>query len=94
MFLGNVERRFALKSVSVNYEVTGENLETTIAELNRILEAERQNMQNAHVAGAPGHYRVIFSVDCSRDEQDELKLLLEESNVFSSAATLGATEHE
>src|SRR5437870_10979983 len=92
--LGNVERRFALKSVSVNYEVTGENLETTIAELNRILEAERQNMQNVHVAGAPGHYRVIFSVDCSRDEQDELKLLLEESNVFSSAATLGATEHE
>src|SRR5436853_1353698 len=92
--LGNVERRFSLKSVSLNYEVTGESLETTIAELNRILEAERQNMQNVHVAGAPGHYRVIFSVDCSRDEQDELKLLLEESNVFSSAATLGATEHE
>src|SRR5947208_7992702 len=66
--LGNVERRFSLKSVSLNYEVTGESLETTIAELNRILEAEQQRMQNVHVAGAPGHYRVIFSVDCSRDE--------------------------
>jgi putative Mg2+ transporter-C (MgtC) family protein len=92
--LGNVERRFSLKSVLLNYEVTGENLETTIAELNRILEAEKQRMQNVHVAGAPGHYRVIFSVDCSRDEQDQLKLLLEESTVFSSVATLAATEHE
>src|SRR5207302_3497968 len=91
--LGNVERRFSLKSVSLNYEVTGESLETTIAELNRILEAEQQRMQNVHVAGAPGHYRVIFSVDCSGDEQDELKLLLEESTVFSGVATLGATEH-
>ena len=80
--------------MSLNYEVTGESLETTIAELNRILEAEQQRMQNVHVAGAPGHYRVIFSVDCSGDEQDELKLLLEESTVFSGVATLGATEHE
>src|SRR5438445_10383493 len=50
--LGSMEKRFALKSVSVNYEVTGENLETTIAELNSILEAERQNMQNVNLASA------------------------------------------
>src|SRR5437016_2398717 len=41
-----------------------------------------------------GICRVIIIVDSSRDEHDVLKLLPEESNVFSSAATLGATEHE
>jgi putative Mg2+ transporter-C (MgtC) family protein len=93
-FLGNVERRFSLKSVALHYEVVGENLEQTIAELNRALESEKLKMQDVHVAGAPGHYRVVFSVDCSRQEHDELKLLLEESNVFSDVSTLAATEHE
>jgi putative Mg2+ transporter-C (MgtC) family protein len=93
-FLGNAERRFALKSEALYYETAGEALEQIIAELNRILESEKLRMQDVHVAGAPGHYRIIFSVDASRQEHQELKLLLEESNVFTSVSTLGATERE
>lgn len=92
--LGNLERRFSLKSVRVTYEVSGKDTDVLVAELNRILDTERQTLQNLRVAAAMGQSRVVFSVDCPRPEQEQLNVLFHESSVFSSVSSLGRVEHE
>jgi putative Mg2+ transporter-C (MgtC) family protein len=92
--LGRLERGFALKSVLMTYEVTGANAELVLIEGNRILDEAHSTMQNVRVGGTPGHVRVLFSVDGPREDQDEIKILLHQSSVFSTVSSLGAVEHE
>ncbi len=92
--LGRLERRFALKSVLMTYEVTGVDAESVLIELNHVLDEVHHTMQNVRVAGAAGHVRVLFSVDGPPEEQDEINILLHQSNIFSSVSSLGAIEHE
>jgi len=92
--LGRLERRFALKSVLMMYEVTGANAETVLIEGNRILDEAHTTMQNVRVGGTAGHVRILFSVDGPREDQDEIKILLHQSSVFSTVSSLGAVEHE
>jgi putative Mg2+ transporter-C (MgtC) family protein len=92
--LGNLEARFALKTALTTYEVTGANVEAMLREVNRILEAEKLTMQNVHLASTDGQSRLIFAVDCGREERNILTLRLHESNVFASVVTVGSTEHE
>jgi hypothetical protein len=47
-----------------------------------------------HLASADPDFRIVFAVDCERDEQNVFSLRLHESNVFASVNTLGTTEHE
>jgi hypothetical protein len=83
-----------LKSVLMTYEVTGANAETVLIEGNRILDEAHTTMQNVRVGGTAGHVRVLFSVDGPREDQDEIKILLHQSSVFSTVSSLGAVEHE
>jgi putative Mg2+ transporter-C (MgtC) family protein len=92
--LGNLERRFALKSLLMTYEVLGKDAETLVAELNRILDTERQTMQNPRIASGAGLSRVVFSVDCDQTEHEQLNVLLHQSVVFSAVSSLGKVEHE
>jgi putative Mg2+ transporter-C (MgtC) family protein len=92
--LGRMETRFLLKSLLVTYEVTGRSADVVIAEVNRILDAQKQTMQNVRAGGDGGASRVLFSVEGSPQEQDELKILLHQSSVFSAVSSLGAVEHE
>jgi putative Mg2+ transporter-C (MgtC) family protein len=92
--LGRLERRFAMKSVLMTYEVTGATAESMLIEGNRILDEAHNTMQNVRVGGTAGHVRVLFSVDGPREDQDEIKLLLHQSTVFSTVNSLGAVEHE
>jgi putative Mg2+ transporter-C (MgtC) family protein len=92
--LGRLERRFAMKSVLMTYEVTGANAEAVLIEGNRILDEAHNTMQNVRVGGTAGHVRVLFSVDGPREDQDEIKLWLHQSPVFSTVNSLGAVEHE
>lgn len=92
--LGRLERRFAMKSVLMTYEVTGPSAESVLIEANRILDQVQSNMQNVRVAGAPGHVRVLFTVEGPHEDQDEIKLLLHQSTTFSSVGSLGPLEHE
>ncbi len=92
--LGKLEGAFFLKSVLTTYETTGTNVEAMLREVNRILEDEKLTMQNVHLASADGHTRLIFGVDCDREERNLVTLRLHESNVFASVATIGSTEHE
>lgn len=92
--LGNLEGRFALKTMITAFEVTGASVEAMLGEVNRILEHEKLAMHNVHLAAMNGQSRLIFGVDCGREEQTVLTLRLHESNVFASVVTVGATEHE
>jgi hypothetical protein len=78
----------------MTYEVTGGNAESVLIEGNRILDEAHTTMQNVRVAGAAGHVRVLFCVDGPQEDQDEIKLLLHQSPVFSTVSSLGAVEHE
>lgn len=92
--LGNLEGRFALRTVLESYEVTGRNVEAMLREVNRLLADEKLTMQNVHLASSNGESRLVFAVDCERDEHESFSLRLHESNVFASVATVGHTEHE
>jgi putative Mg2+ transporter-C (MgtC) family protein len=92
--LGKMERRFALKSMLVTYEVTGAGAEAILIEANRTLDEAHATMQNVRVAGEAGHVRVMFTVDASPEDHKEINLLLHQSTVFSTVGSLGAVEHE
>lgn len=92
--LGRLEGKFSLKSFTATYEVVGKDTELLIAELNRILDAENCRAQNLRVARGDGQSRVVFNVDAPRAEQEQLNVLLHQSGVFSTVASLGSVEHE
>jgi putative Mg2+ transporter-C (MgtC) family protein len=92
--LGRLERQFAMKSMLVTYEVTGDTAEKVLVEANRLLDESKNTMQNVRVAGAAGHVRVMFSVDGPHEDHEEVNQLLHQSTVFSTVASLGVVEHE
>jgi hypothetical protein len=51
-------------------------------------------MQNVRVAGEPGHVRVMFTADGPPEDQQQIKLLLHQSTIFSTVGSLGSLEHE
>jgi putative Mg2+ transporter-C (MgtC) family protein len=92
--LGKLERKYAMHSTSITYEVTGVGAEAILVEANRMLDEVHATMQNVRVAGAPGHVRVMFTVDGPPEDQQQINLLLHQSTVFSTVGSLGALEHE
>lgn len=92
--LGRLERLYALRTIVTTYEVTGRNVDSMLREMNRILDGEKLTMQSVHLASADPDFRIVFAVDCERDEQNVFSLRLHESNVFAAVNTLGTTEHE
>ena len=92
--LGRLERRFAMHSKLVTYEVTGAGAEAILVEANRMLDEAHATMQNVRVAGQPGHVRVMFTVDGPPEDHQQINLLLHQSTVFSTVGSLGSTEHE
>jgi hypothetical protein len=51
-------------------------------------------MQRVHLASSEPEFRMVFAVDCQREEHTVLDVRLHESNVFGNVTTLGTTEHE
>ncbi|MBZ5657001.1 MAG: MgtC/SapB family protein [Acidobacteriia bacterium] len=92
--LGRMERTFSLRTALTTYEVIGRNVDSMLREVNRILDEEKLTMQRVHLASADPDFRIVFAVDCERDEQNVFPLRLHESNVFASVNMLGTTEHE
>jgi len=92
--LGKLERKFGMRSMLVTYEVTGTGAEAVLIEANRVLDEARITMQNVRVTGSAGHVRVLFNVDGSHDEQEQVNVLLHQSTVFATVGSLGAVEHE
>ncbi len=94
VLLGRMEHTFLLKSLITTYEVTGSNVDAMLREVNRILDTEQLTMQSVHVASVDDEFRLVFAVDCEREQQSVFSTRLHESNVFGSVTALGATEPE
>lgn len=92
--LGRLERAYSLRTVVTTYEVTGRNVDSMLRDVNRILDEEKLTMQRVHLASADPDFRIVFSVDCEREEHNVFSLRLHESNVFAAVTVLGTTEHE
>jgi len=92
--LGQMEARFELKSLLMNYEVVGESAEPVVAELNRILQDEHLGMTSVQMAKIDGLSRVQFSVDARRQEQQLLLNRLRQSTLLRSVNSLGPAEGE
>ena len=65
-----------------------------LREVNRLLDAEKLTMQSVHIASGDPESRMVFAVDCEREQQSVFAIRLHESTAFSSITTLGTTEHE
>jgi hypothetical protein len=65
-----------------------------LREVNRILDVEQLTMQSVHIASAEPDFRMVFAVDCEREQQSLFSIRLHESNAFGSVTALGTTEHE
>lgn len=92
--LGRMEARFSLKSFGNTYEVTGRNVDSMLQEVNRLLDSEQLNMHSVHIANADPNFRLVFSLDCEREQQSVFSLRLHESAAFATVTSLGTTEHE
>ena len=92
--LGRLESIYSLRSALTTYEVVGRSVDSMLREVNRILDEEKLIMQRVHLASADPDFRIVFAVDCEREEQSVFSLRLHESNVFASVTALGTTEHE
>ena len=92
--LGRLERAFELKTVVTTYEVTGRNVDSMLREVNRILDDQKLTMQSVHLAAAEPESRIVFALDCEREEHSAFDIRLHESNVFSGVKALGTTEQE
>ncbi|MGA2964953.1 MAG: MgtC/SapB family protein [Terriglobales bacterium] len=94
VLLGRLEGAYFLKSFITTYEVTGRNVDAMLRELTRLLDSEQLTMQSVHVASGDPESRMVFSIDCERDQQNAISIRLHESSVFGSVTSLGITEHE
>ena len=92
--LGRLERVYELRTIVTTYEVTGRNVDSMVRELNRILDDEKLTMQRVHLASAEPDFRIVFTVDCQREEHTVFDIRLHESNVFGKVTTLGTTVPE
>jgi putative Mg2+ transporter-C (MgtC) family protein len=92
--LGGMEHAFSLKSLITTYEVTGHNVDGMLREVNRLLDAEQLTMQSVHIASVDQDFRLVFAVDCEREQQSVFSIHLHESNAFASVRALGVTERE
>lgn len=94
VLLGRMEVAFSMKMFSTSYEVTGRNVDGMLREVNRILDAEQLTMHSIHIANADPDFRMVFSVDGEREQQNVFSIHLHESTAFAAVTTLGTTEHE
>jgi putative Mg2+ transporter-C (MgtC) family protein len=92
--LGGMEHAFSLKSLITTYEVTGRNVDGMLREVNRLLDAEQLTMHSVHIASADPDFRMVFAVDCEREQQSVFSIRLHESTAFGSVRAVGVTEHE
>ena len=89
-FLGWFETRFRLKPQTMLYEVHGPDAEAMLMAVNHILAEHHQQMQTVQVGRANGDFRVLFSVEGTRGEQEDLFRHMRTSPAITRSEMLGA----
>jgi putative Mg2+ transporter-C (MgtC) family protein len=81
--LGALERRFNLKSSLVHYSVvTDRVVEEVTEEIDALLQEHDKQMENMKLIRTNGKKKIIFSVDGTRKEQDEIMGSLRQSEAL------------
>jgi putative Mg2+ transporter-C (MgtC) family protein len=93
-FLGWFETHFNLKSLVMNYEVTGERADILVSEVNSIMEESRRMTQQIQVGPMNGGFRVQFASDGTRREHKALLERLRRSAAFQRVELVGESEQE
>ena len=92
--LGKAERLLNLKVMKFTYEITGPNADEITAEVNRILENGHFVMSNVRIAPTKAHVRVLFNLEGTRKQQDQVLRELQQSSLFETVTSLGPRELE
>lgn len=93
-FLGLAEKRFNIKPMWMNYEVTGEDSEKMMAAVNEVLEEKHLILQTIQVNSGNGHQRMQFTVDAKYRDHMEVAGRLRKSGVLQKVELLQGAEHE
>ena len=92
--LGAAERWLNLRLMEFTYEVTGQNADDLLMEVNRILEHWHVMMRSNRIAHTKEHVRVQFAVIGTRKEQRRYLQGLQQSSTFESVTPVGPAETE
>lgn len=80
LVLGRLETRFGLKAYTMSYALTsGRSSDELVQELNSVLEEQDREMQRMRLVKVNGKTRVIFAVDGTRSEHQQLADRLRQS---------------
>ena len=92
--LGKVEQRYSFKSLMQLYEVTGEDPEKLMMEVNRILEEQHLIMHTVQMGQGNGHHRLQFTIEARRNDHEVLQAKLRQSTHLGKVVTMGGSEFE
>lgn len=92
--LGLMEGKFKLKPTTMSYEVQGRSAEEIVSAINQVLDEQQKSMQGVQIARTDDHYRVVFTVEGTRGEHEQLMAALRQIAVAESVQSLGLAERE
>jgi len=90
--LGLLEMRLNFKPLHMSYEAVGPKSDDMIAEVNGILETEKQVMESVQVAPTREGFLVRFTVCATYQEHQALLKALKKSRLLSRITFIGARE--
>ncbi len=92
--LGLVETRFNLKPLLMCYEAIGQDTDAILADVNQVLEDRRHSMESVQTGRIDHQFRVIFNVEATRSEQEELLRQFRQRTSISQIKCERAPERE
>jgi putative Mg2+ transporter-C (MgtC) family protein len=92
--LGFVETRFNLKPLLMCYEAIGQDTDAILADVNQVLEDRRHSMESVQTGRIDHQFRVIFNVEATRSEQEELLRQFRQRTSISQIKCERAPERE
>jgi putative Mg2+ transporter-C (MgtC) family protein len=94
VLLGIVEGRLGGRDLVRVYEAVGKDAEGIISTVNQILDDQQKPMQSVNVSRTDHQYRVMFTVNATRNENEKLMQAFRQSPALSHIAYLGQPEKE
>ena len=94
VLLGLVEARLGGRDMIRVYEAVGKDAETIITNVNQILDDQQKPMQTVNVSRTDHQYRIMFTVNATRHENDRLMQRFRQSPALAHIAYLGQPEGE
>jgi putative Mg2+ transporter-C (MgtC) family protein len=73
LVLGRLETRYSFKAYTMSYALTSDRTsDDVVQELNTLLEEQDRDMQRMHLSKIDGKTRIVFAVEATRSEHQQL----------------------